>query len=172
MSPLVFFLCIRSMKYALLYFYICFSFRGSWEQWVSKCIQVRIGTEAGSRIVKFGVTSLYVLLLVFGLSKALPSTCVVSTFNLYCYKVSFFVLLYLLNWCFSVPLCSNCSNGKTGCRLCWTKSQCKNYSFMPLYLSNNAMYTYLDYIFTRRIISRSSWLNTTVCGCMLYLELH
>ncbi|XP_020104013.1 2-carboxy-1,4-naphthoquinone phytyltransferase, chloroplastic isoform X2 [Ananas comosus] len=37
---------------------------------------VRIGTEAGSRIVKFGVTSLYVLLLVFGLSKALPSTCV------------------------------------------------------------------------------------------------
>ncbi|XP_072986264.1 2-carboxy-1,4-naphthoquinone phytyltransferase, chloroplastic isoform X3 [Typha latifolia] len=37
---------------------------------------VRIGTEAGSSVVKLGVVSLYVLLLVFGLSKALPTTCV------------------------------------------------------------------------------------------------
>ncbi|CAL9132124.1 unnamed protein product [Musa acuminata var. zebrina] len=37
---------------------------------------VRIGTRAGSEVVKYGVISLYVLSLVFGLCKALPATCV------------------------------------------------------------------------------------------------
>ncbi|CAL9132112.1 unnamed protein product [Musa acuminata var. zebrina] len=37
---------------------------------------VRIGTRAGSKVVKYGVISLYVLSLVFGLCKALPATCV------------------------------------------------------------------------------------------------
>ncbi|XP_008804768.2 2-carboxy-1,4-naphthoquinone phytyltransferase, chloroplastic isoform X2 [Phoenix dactylifera] len=37
---------------------------------------VRIGTRAGSKVVRFGIVSLYFLLLAFGLCKTLPLTCV------------------------------------------------------------------------------------------------
>lgn len=41
-------------------------------------MQVRLGTETGSGVVKATVLTLYSLLLAFGLSKALPLTCSVS----------------------------------------------------------------------------------------------
>lgn len=41
--------------------------------------QVRLGTERGAEVVKAAVLSLYALLVAFGLSKALPLTCIVST---------------------------------------------------------------------------------------------
>ncbi|GJN30533.1 hypothetical protein PR202_gb18846 [Eleusine coracana subsp. coracana] len=40
--------------------------------------QVRIGTKEGAKIVMIGVVTLYFLLAAFGLSRALPSACIVS----------------------------------------------------------------------------------------------
>ena len=43
-------------------------------------MQVRLGTERGSKVVKVAVIMLYVLLFALGLSKNLPFTCIVSSF--------------------------------------------------------------------------------------------
>lgn len=43
-------------------------------------MQVRLGTERGSKVVKVAVIMLYVLLFGLGLSKSLPFTCIVSPF--------------------------------------------------------------------------------------------
>ncbi|XP_039172643.1 2-carboxy-1,4-naphthoquinone phytyltransferase, chloroplastic-like [Eucalyptus grandis] len=40
-------------------------------------VQVRLGTEKGSSVVKVAVTALYSLLLTFGLSRDLPSSCII-----------------------------------------------------------------------------------------------
>ncbi|KAI7981999.1 Eukaryotic translation initiation factor 3 subunit A [Camellia lanceoleosa] len=39
---------------------------------------VRLGTETGSKVVKVAIFTLYSLLLVLGLCRALPLTCIVS----------------------------------------------------------------------------------------------
>lgn len=44
----------------------------------SICMQVRLGTETGSRVVKVAILMLYSLSFVLGLSRALPWTCMVS----------------------------------------------------------------------------------------------
>lgn len=41
-------------------------------------IQVRLGTKRGLVVVKLAVIGLYVLTFTFGLSSALPFTCIVS----------------------------------------------------------------------------------------------
>lgn len=41
-------------------------------------MQVRIGTQRGSGVVKLAVIAIYILLFTFGLVKALPLTCIVS----------------------------------------------------------------------------------------------
>lgn len=44
-------------------------------------MQVRLGTERGSGVVKVAVIALYFLLFAFGLIRALPFTCIVSPSN-------------------------------------------------------------------------------------------
>lgn len=41
-------------------------------------IQVRLGSKRGSGVVKLAIIGLYVLAFAFGLSRALPITCIVS----------------------------------------------------------------------------------------------
>ncbi|XP_028100413.1 2-carboxy-1,4-naphthoquinone phytyltransferase, chloroplastic-like [Camellia sinensis] len=43
---------------------------------MSPLISVRLGTETGSKLVKVAIFTLYLLLLVFGLCRALPFTCI------------------------------------------------------------------------------------------------
>lgn len=47
-------------------------------QSVCYTIQVRLGTETGSKVVKMAVLGLYWLVLGLGLAKTLPYSCVVS----------------------------------------------------------------------------------------------
>lgn len=55
------------------------------------CMQVRLGTERGSVVVKWAVMTLYSLLFAIGLSRALPLSCIVSQyFNDEMYSSSIF----------------------------------------------------------------------------------
>uniref|UniRef100_A0A2P2LI63 Uncharacterized protein n=1 Tax=Rhizophora mucronata TaxID=61149 RepID=A0A2P2LI63_RHIMU len=69
MSPLV---CVPDLV-LLIYTDVTLT---TWSSLLS--MQVRLGTERGSAIVKVSVMALYSLLLAFALSKAVPFTCIVS----------------------------------------------------------------------------------------------
>lgn len=105
--------------------------------------QVRLGTEKGAQVVKGAVLTLYALLVAFGLSKALPLTCIVCTskHNNFLYLISDFppslrvllllwtmrlrFILFVMNVIVLVPLCIDLADGEPGNKICWRQSQGK-----------------------------------------------